>query len=104
MLRPVDARGWSCESYSERVALLELLEAKCTSRRKLARSGVHAPAPFRAVRSVPFCIRKLQDRSEEGQNDFSKPWNNHFVRRWPGSSSFGLNTEASASGQRQRPE
>eukprot|EP00913_Durusdinium_trenchii_P034275 g32072.t1 len=27
MLRPVDARGWSCESYSERVALLELLEA-----------------------------------------------------------------------------
>ena len=28
MLRPVDARGWSCESYSERVALLELIEAK----------------------------------------------------------------------------
>ena len=27
MLRPVDARGWSCESYAERVALLELLEA-----------------------------------------------------------------------------
>lgn len=27
MLRPVDARGWSCESYSERVALLELIEA-----------------------------------------------------------------------------
>ncbi|CAJ1340697.1 unnamed protein product, partial [Effrenium voratum] len=27
MLRPVDARGWSCQSYSERVALLELLEA-----------------------------------------------------------------------------
>ena len=28
MLRPVDARGWSCESYSERVALLELIEAE----------------------------------------------------------------------------
>jgi len=27
MLRPVDARGWSCESYSERVTLLELIEA-----------------------------------------------------------------------------
>lgn len=27
MLRAVDARGWSCESYSQRVALLELLEA-----------------------------------------------------------------------------
>ena len=26
MLRAVDARGWSCESYSQRVALLELLE------------------------------------------------------------------------------
>jgi len=28
MLRAVDARGWSCESYSQRVALLELLEAR----------------------------------------------------------------------------
>jgi len=27
LLRPVDARGWSCESYCERVALLELIEA-----------------------------------------------------------------------------
>jgi len=27
LLRPVDARGWSCESYCERVALLELVEA-----------------------------------------------------------------------------
>jgi len=27
LLRPVDARGWSCESYSERVAFMELMEA-----------------------------------------------------------------------------
>lgn len=26
LLRPVDARGWSCESYCERVALLEIVE------------------------------------------------------------------------------
>jgi len=30
LLRPVDARGWSCESYCERVALLELIEAART--------------------------------------------------------------------------